>query len=179
MTNITTLKNKITEIENSITEDMSKEDIYDQLIIAYSLQKDVIASKEDPTIEIKDDNSDTIITGLKTQLKNAEEKIQQLDLANEKLFIEVEALTEHLRDAEEQVRVLTHWQDGANLEGEQLKAEKEKLFETTIQLQNELNKKDTDISTCITLIGDLRQNTNSTIDTLTNNISMIEQYFAE
>ena len=91
------IKADIKAIEDTVTSDMDKIEVYDKLIEAYNLHKDIIALYEDTSMEITED-----VTQIKHDLQ--------------------EATTQNI-SLKEQVRVLEAWKDGANLEGEQLKAQ--------------------------------------------------------
>ena len=101
MSKIAELLTKVTGIESSINPEATKEELYDTLVIAYNHLKDVIVLQQDlvPVIEDKVPEA---------KLRNAEDTIAKLT---------------------EEVRVLTHWKDGANLEGEQMQAEIKQLQE--------------------------------------------------
>ena len=101
MSKINELLAKVTDIESSINPEATKEELYDTLVIAYNHLKDVIVLQQDlvPVIEDKVPEA---------KLRDAEDTITKLT---------------------EEVRVLTHWKDGANLEGEQMQAEIKQLQE--------------------------------------------------
>jgi len=65
------LMNKVTSIENSVNEEMSKEDLYDKLIIAYQALKDIIVLQQG-NILIKGDNP------LEAPLRDAQDNLQKL-----------------------------------------------------------------------------------------------------
>ena len=93
------LQTKITDIENSVNEDMSKEELYDKLIIAYQLQKDIIVLqqgnipiKEDKALEVRLRESDEALNKLRGDYALLETKLDILD--QEYLQLE-EAITEY------------------------------------------------------------------------------------
>ena len=65
------LTNKVTEIEASVNEDMSKEELYDQLVIAYHHLKDIIVLQQG-NIPIKEDNA------LEVPLRDAQDALSKL-----------------------------------------------------------------------------------------------------
>ena len=50
MTKSTEIKQRIAEIESTVNANMSKEDLYDKLIVAYNLYKDLVVLLEDPSL---------------------------------------------------------------------------------------------------------------------------------
>lgn len=78
---ITKLKKEIEDIEASITEDMSKEEMYDFLVKAYFKAKDIIALLEnttapDTSAELQDIKEKYNLAS--TQLSIAEKEIQSM-----------------------------------------------------------------------------------------------------
>ena len=93
------LQTKITDIENSVNEDMPKEELYDKLIIAYQLQKDIIVLqqgnipiKEDKALEVRLRESDEALNKLRGNYALLETKLDILD--QEYLQLE-ESITEY------------------------------------------------------------------------------------
>ena len=50
MTKSTEIKQRIAEIESTVNANMSKENLYDKLIVAYNLYKDLVVLLEDPSL---------------------------------------------------------------------------------------------------------------------------------
>jgi len=113
MTRINELKQQIATIESQVKPGMSKEDMYDLLVVAYNHHKDILALQQQdlPLKPTKD---------LAIALSNTEEKLANAIAENGRLTDTIDA-----RDNE--LFKLNTWKDGANLEGEVLRDEVQSL----------------------------------------------------
>ena len=145
------IKNDIKAIEDSVTSDMDKVVIYDQLIVSYNLHKDLIALYEDSEMELDTSTSEEEIEAMRERLRASDDDVFTARA-------EIITLEEEKAALEEQVRVLEAWKDGANLEGEQLKEQLIAAEESIIKYAQ--------------LVLDITYNTEAAINTLNNSITM-------
>ena len=113
MTKIEQLQAKVQELEESVDESWSKEDLYDVLVEAYMHLKDIIVLQQDLVPVVEDKGSETTLRDAQDQLAEALGKQGRLEAT--------------LAESQAKVLELTHWQDGANLEREKLHAKIKEL----------------------------------------------------
>ncbi len=92
MSKISQLLVEVASIEASITEDMSKEVLYDSLVIAYTHLKDVIALQQGNIPLVKDNASEVA-------LRDSQEQVRVLEAWKDGANLEGEQLTAELKSA--------------------------------------------------------------------------------
>lgn len=166
------IKADIKAIEDTVDVDMSKEEVYDKLIKAYNLHKDIIALYEDSEMEIDTSTNPEEIEVLEARLRDADDIIFTARTTIANMQTEQDILIE-------QVRVLEAWKDGANLEGEQHVAAINTLGTQLKIAKASLESRDKLVENYRTVFDHVSQSADAAISELTNLQTMVNPNDAE